>query len=70
MCVEAGEPAGEKTCEGEFGAVCPSTSSSPAHLAISPGKISVEEEGDGRIEHNQSAGSVREWLGIGENVAL
>lgn len=31
----------ETTCEGEFGAACPRASSSPAHLAISPGKLSA-----------------------------
>lgn len=55
----------ERTCEGEFGALCPHTSSSRAHLTISPGKLSVGEEGKGRVECSQSAGSVggrvRNW---------
>ena len=46
---QAGE---EKTYEGEFGAACRRASSSPAHLAISPGKLSVGEGGDGRTNRS------------------
>lgn len=60
----------ETTCKGEFGAACPRASSSPAHLTISPGKLSVGEGGDGRLEHSQSAGSVGEGSGIGKGLAL
>lgn len=60
----------KKTCEGEFGAVCPRASSSPAHFAISPGKLSVGEEGDGRIQRCQSAESVGEGSGIGKREAF
>lgn len=59
LCVRTGKQE-KRACEGEFGALCPHTSSSRAHLALSPGKLSAGEEGKGRVECSQSAGSVGE----------
>lgn len=59
LCVRTGKQE-KRACEGEFGALCPHTSSSRAHLTLSPGKLSAGEEGKGRVECSQSAGSVGE----------
>lgn len=62
MCAQAGQ---EKTYEGEFGAARRRASSFPAHLAISPGKLSIGEGGrwedKSQLESRECGGRVSNW---------